>query len=906
MSATSGCIHKLFEQQVAERPQAVAVEWNSTAWTYLKLDSVSNQVANRLRRLGVARGSLVGACLSRSPHAIAAFLGILKASGAFVPLDAGFPVESIRYMIRDAQLRHFVVDSAGAQKLSGIPDGDRFFLNVEEESNESSEAPDVAGDPSDLAYIMYTSGSSGAPKGIMIEHRGIVRLVSKPNYVNLSPEETILQLAPLSFDASTFEIWGALANGAKVAIAPGEKPSLSDIAVCLDQCRVTTLWLTSGLLNAMVDEHPRAFRRVRQLLAGGDVLSPHHVRRAIEAMENGCVINGYGPTENTTFTCCHRVRTEDTLASSIPIGVPIGGTEVCLLNADLQPVPEGESGEIYIGGQGLARGYWNRPELTAEKFIENPFPGHRLERLYRSGDLGHYNSRGEIEFDGRLDLQVKVRGFRVELTEIEFVINGFAGIASAAAAAEQTVSGQKRLVCYFVRKAGAEVSAADLESFARNKLPSYSIPSEFIELERIPLSENGKVDRKLLSQYQAKQFSDDTSRSAQAFVAGARDSSRSAQAFVAVVRDSSIEAGGQLELELIGMVKQLLRVSEVSLDDDFFKLGGDSLLAAQLFSRIKSRFGKKLPLATMLEAKTVRRLARVIGDDSWVPPWSSLVPLKTAGARPPLFLVHPIGGNVLTYNGLAERLQADQPLYALQAAGLDGESPALSSLEEMASHYVRAIRTQAEEGPYYLGGFSAGGIVALEMAHQLEQAGDRVALLALFETIIDPPLRALLHHSQLVESYRRLARITEWNLSYLRRTGLTAFVQKKWRNLKMNASIAAFETLNRLSSRTGARWAVPSPLPTEEAFLYAISKYEPGTYSGYTVLFKTRDSDLYSADAALGWKAVATGNLEIHQVPGDHDTMLRSPQLELLVAQLTRVLDKAFSRTKSQIPTVLQ
>ncbi|MFZ0589175.1 MAG: AMP-binding protein [Bryobacteraceae bacterium] len=326
MSATSGCIHKLFEQQVTYRPEAIAIESNSTAWTYLKLESFSNQIANRLRRLGVARGSHVGACLSRSPSAVAAFLGILKAGGVFVPLDASFPIESIRFMVRDAQLKHFVVDSAGVEKLSRIPEVDRFFLNVEEINDTFSEAPDVPGAPSDLAYIMYTSGSSGAPKGIMIEHRGIVRLVSNPNYVNLSPEETILQLAPLSFDASTFEIWGALANGSRMVIVPGDKPSLSDIAKCLTQCIVTTLWLTSGLLNAMVDEHPHAFRRVRQLLAGGDVLSPHHVRRAIYAMENGCVINGYGPTENTTFTCCHRVRIEDTMASSIPIGVPINGT----------------------------------------------------------------------------------------------------------------------------------------------------------------------------------------------------------------------------------------------------------------------------------------------------------------------------------------------------------------------------------------------------------------------------------------------------------------------------------------------------------------------------------------------------------------------------------------------------
>jgi amino acid adenylation domain-containing protein len=872
-------VHELFEQQVAERPEAVAIESTSTAWTYLKLESCSNQIANRLRKLGVARGSLVGACVSRSPSAIAAFLGILKTGGAFVPIDADFPLESIRFMVRDTQLKHFVVDSAGADKLGGIPDDGRFFLHIDQIAGESCEAPDVPGSASDLAYVMYTSGSSGAPKGIMIEHRGIVRLVSQPNYASLSPDETILQLAPLSFDASTFEIWGALANGAKLVIAPGEKPSLSDIAACLRQSRVTTLWLTSGLLNAMVNEHPEVFRGVRQLLAGGDVLSPHHIRRAIEAIGSGCVINGYGPTENTTFTCCHRVRIEDTKTPSIPIGVPINGTKIYLLNGDLQPLPPGETGEICIGGEGLARGYWNRPDLTAEKFIDYQFSDGGSARLYRSGDLGHYNARGELEFDGRLDLQVKVRGFRIEPAEIEFIVNAFSGIASSAVVAKQSASGDKRLACYFVPKAGVQVSAVDLESFARERLPGYSIPSEFIELERIPLNENGKVDRKLLAQLESKP---------------------------PAPHANAPEASDQLELELIRMVKQLLRVPHVALDDDFFKLGGDSLLAAQFFSRIESRFGKKLPLATMLEARSIRRLAEVIRDNNWVAPWSSLVPLKASGARPPLFLVHPIGGNVLTYSDLADGLPADQPLYALQAAGLDGESPAASSLEEMASHYVRAIRTRQEHGPYYLGGFSAGGIVALEMARQLERAGDKIALLAVFETDIDPPVRALLRRNQFVESYQRLARIAQWNLNYLRRTGIRDFSQKKWRNSKMNMSITAFEALTRLKSRTGTRWAAPPRLSVEEAFLYAISKYEAGIFSGYTVLFKTHDFDSYCADPMLGWKAIATGDLEVRQVPGDHDTMLRSPQLESLIDQLTAVLDEARVKMASTVPAVLQ
>ena len=317
------------------------------------------------------------------------------------------------------------------KKFAPLLDGAHEFIHVDEFDSESSEFSSDASEAGDLAYVMYTSGSTGVPKGVMVEHRGIIRLVCGAGYMSIGPDDVFIQLAPLSFDASTLEIWAPLLNGAKLAVPPPEMNSLADIADLLSRYQVTSLWLTSGLFNAMVDEYPETLCNLKQLLAGGDVLSPSHVRRAMEVIGSGRVINGYGPTENTTFTCCHQIEPQDTSRASIPIGRPIRGTEVYILDDNMRQVSGQQVGEIHIGGEGLARGYWNRPDLTAEKFIQNPFSPDSSSRLYKSGDLGHYNAQGNIEFDGRVDLQVKIRGFRIELPGIEAVVNSIPGIASS-------------------------------------------------------------------------------------------------------------------------------------------------------------------------------------------------------------------------------------------------------------------------------------------------------------------------------------------------------------------------------------------------------------------------------------------------------------------------------------------
>jgi amino acid adenylation domain-containing protein len=582
------CVHSVFALRVAETPSATAIRTDSAVWSYQDLDTYSNRIANKLLAAGVAPGCLVGLMLRRKPQAIAAILGILKAGAAYVPLEVSYPVERLRFMLGDTALQVIVIDDEPLPALGPLIDDAHTFINIEQIDAEGSEAPNISVDPADLAYVMYTSGSSGEPKGVMIEHRSIVRLVSNQNYVSISPDDRFLQVASLSFDASTFEIWGSLLNGACLVMMPAHTPSLRQIAETLERHQITTLLLTTGLFSALVEEFQTSFRNLKQLLVGGDALSPSHIGRAMEVMRNGSVINGYGPTESTTFACCHRVRLEDTTAASIPIGVPVAGTEIYILNQDLRPVSGQETGEIYIAGANLARGYLNRPELNQEKFVTHAFSCDASARMYRSGDMGRYNVQGKIEFLGRLDSQVKIRGFRIEISEVEIAAGSFPGISAAAVVVLNRDSADRSLCCFFVPRSGQSASGAeDLEAYLREKLPPYMVPAQFISIDRLPLNTNGKVDRAALP-----------------------------------IPDFS-SSGGQEELApeteiqqaLISILSGLLGGRPVKLQDNFFRLGGHSLHAAQLIARVRSLFAVDLPLQAVLEASTVADLSQAIEDE---------------------------------------------------------------------------------------------------------------------------------------------------------------------------------------------------------------------------------------------------------------------------------------------------
>ena len=495
------CIPELFEEQVKKHPQAVALVLEDNKLTYGELNIRANQLAHRLSRLGVGPDVPVGVCLERSFNLIIALLGILKAGGAYLPLDPASPRARLSAMMNDAKTpivltRRPFLDMLPETHGQGVRliciDDEREEITLESMDNP------ISGATADkLAYICYTSGSTGIPKGVAVTQRAVVRLLKNTDYATFSSDDVFLQFAPIAFDASTFEIWGCLLNGARLVIMPAPRHRSKSLLDVIQHNRISTLWLTSGLFHQMVDAHCECLEPVRQLITGGDVLSPGHVHRMREQHPQCALINAYGPTENTTFTTCYPVPPAESIQSPIspiPIGRPIANTEVYVLDDQLQPVPIGVPGELYIGGEGLARGYLNQPALTAERFIPHPFRSGA--RLYRTGDWVRYLPDANLEFIGRRDQQVKVRGFRVELGEVEAALRGYPDIREAVATVREDTPGDKRLVAYVVTDKPPPVS--EWRHFLQARLPDYMVPSAFVALAALPLTANGKVDRSAL------------------------------------------------------------------------------------------------------------------------------------------------------------------------------------------------------------------------------------------------------------------------------------------------------------------------------------------------------------------------------------------------------------------------
>ncbi|MEH2157011.1 non-ribosomal peptide synthetase, partial [Nostoc sp.] len=595
------CIHQLFEEQVELTPDDVAVVYENQYFTYRELNCRANQLAHYLKSLGVKADVLVGICVERSLEMVVGLLGILKAGGAYVPLNPEYPIERLTFILEDTHLSVILTQEKLVNKL-----GDRLQrgfaerkvsvicldLNWDIINQQTQQNPTTSIKAQDLAYVMYTSGSTGQPKGVSIVHQGVVRLVKENGYASFSAQEVFLQFAPITFDAATFEIWGCLLNSGRLIIFPPNTPSINELGQVIEQYQVTTLWLTAGLFHLMVDENIDALKPLHQLLAGGDILSVPHVQKFLQTVENCQLINGYGPTENTTFTCCYQIPTSLSPDVSVPIGRPIANTQVYILDKYLQPLPIGVPGELYISGTGLARGYFNRPELTQEKFIPNPFEKARGSKLYKTGDLARYLADGNIEYLGRIDNQVKIRGFRIELGEIEAVLSQYANVQASCVIAREDIPGDKYIVAYIVpqkeqtctERSRSTPSVSELHSFLKSKLPEYMLPSAFVILDALPLTPNGKLDRCALP----------------------------APDLQSQLSDKYVAPRNPIE-EILSLIwAQVLRVEQIGIHDNFFELGGHSLLATQLVSRIRTNLKVELSLRSLFAAPTIAQLAPII------------------------------------------------------------------------------------------------------------------------------------------------------------------------------------------------------------------------------------------------------------------------------------------------------
>ncbi|WP_338893382.1 amino acid adenylation domain-containing protein [Mycetohabitans endofungorum] len=829
------CVHQLFEAQVERTPEAPALVFEAQTLSYAQLNAQANRLAHQLIEWGVRPETRVAICVQRSAALVVGLLAILKAGGAYVPLDPHYPNERLTHILADAAPNIVLADAVGQTALGEAALAECTVLDPATLPALPDTNPSVAGlTARHLAYVIYTSGSTGTPKGVMVPHHAIARLVINNGYVDISAGDRVAFAANPAFDASTFEVWAPLLNGATVVVIDHDTVLMpAAFAHTLREQRISILWLTVGLFNQMVTQVDTAFSQLKALIVGGDVLDARWVAQVMRESPPEQLINGYGPTESTTFATTYKITSVPETNASIPIGRPIANTRVYLLDAHGQPVPLGAVGELYIGGAGVARGYLNRPELTAERFVPDPFSDEAGARLYKTGDLARYRPDGNLEFVGRNDEQVKIRGFRIEPGEIAACLTAHPQVRDTVVVT--TGEGQdKRLVAYVVAEPN-EALVGTLRAHVSAALPEYMVPSAFVRLDAWPLTPNGKLDRRALP------APDDEALAYQAYEA----------------------PQGELEATLAAIWAELLSVERVGRHDSFFALGGHSLLAMRLISRVRTALGVDLAIRTLFEAPTLAGLARhlVQHDGMQGDSFSVLLPLKPTGSRPALFCIHPGLGLSWSYMGLSSYLHPDQPLYGLQARGFDGTSPLASTLDEMVSDYLEQMRRVQPKGPYCLLGWSLGGNVAHSMAVRLEHQGGKVALLALLDS---SPFAGKAFEEQGNQFDQAMVR-----------------------------EVLAAHYGNELVSAMDER-LLENTEEIAKNNVRIVRDYSPSQYGGDALLFRATVAEAgYEPLVTLDeWKPYVLGEIEVHDVHCSHGEMLKPEPTAAIASILACKLDK--------------
>lgn len=890
------CFHQLFEAQVERTPDATAVVLVRAdlpaSLTYRELDIRANQLAHHLRELGVGgplgTETIVGVYAERSLEAVVALLGIWKAGGAYLPLDPAYSRDRLAFMVTDAQSAVIVTQPqlmAGMHALAGnahLVSLDSSWQSIAAYPAHNPACPVTAGN---LAYVIYTSGSTGQPKGALIEHRGLSNLaLAQSRAFGVRPTSRVLQVASLNFDASLSEMVMALCCGATLYLAPQSAllpgPPLAQL---LEQEAITHVTLTPTTLAVMP---PVALPRLHTLIVAGEACAADLVKRWATGRR---LFNAYGPTETTVCATIMECTGTSyaTGEQAPPIGRPMENVQTYILDRQRQPVPIGVPGELHVGGVGVARGYLNRSALTAEKFIDfglrlsdcrvEATGGHQnansklqVARLYKTGDLARYLPDGNIEFLGRIDQQVKVRGYRIELGEIEERLKTHPGVQDTVVVA-QGEGAAKRLVVYWVANPAQPTTTEELRRALAATLPEYMLPSLWVPLDQLPLTPNGKVDRRALTAPPLPQAGE------------------------GAVKENFIAPRDAVEQRLATLWAEVLQLPNVSVCADFFQLGGHSLLAVGLLSRIEQHFGQRVPLTTFLQSATVEQIATVLrqkeqSDTARRSPLVAMQPLSSRTTRCALFCIHPVGGNVLCYRDLTRYLGPEHPVYGLQARGLQhGEAP-LADIVEMARHYRLAIQTVQPHGPYYLAGWSMGGLIAFEMAQQWIGMGEAIALLALIESHIgrDEQTRA-----SLMEEAQDEERLLTYFCEDLERvTGKPPRLYEAVQHLPLQERLSRIwqeamgsnDGHDELDLQQAQRcWRV------FQANVQAMARYTPRPYPQPLVLFR---GDADRADDGLGWRPLAPEGFETHWIQGDHYTILQAPQVQVLAEQLSAYLSK--------------
>lgn len=849
------CIHEIFEAQVAKTPDAPALSFQGQIYSYQELNRRANQLARYLQVAGVGPEMQVGVCLERSPQLLVALLAVLKVGAAYLPLDHTYPSGRVAYMMDDAQISVVIVQNKTCSALASSTSYKVINLDTDSVSIEQEEEDAVSSVvcAQNKAYIIYTSGSTGRPKGVVIEHRSTVALLRWAwETFPARSLNGVLASTSICFDLSVFELFLPLSRGGCVILVENIFQLLSST----DTQAITLINTVPSAMKELVKAGciPPTTDCIN---LAGEALSPALVQQIYASGFGGPVLNLYGPTEDTTYSTCARLSSANT--DHIPIGKPIMNTRVYILDRWLQPVPIGIAGELYIAGQGLARGYEQRPCLTAERFLPDPFSKELGARMYKTGDLAKYMLDGNISYLGRTDHQVKVRGFRIELEEIEHVLRKHPQVLEAVVLARADASGEKQLVAYVV--AGYPLpSRQELRSFLQQFLPAYMLSGAVLFLDALPLTANGKLDRRQLP---------------------APEHVRAESA------GEPVAARDIWERLLVEIWEEVLNVRPVGVTENFFELGGNSLQAVTVMIRIQQQIGKSVSLVALLQQGTIEHLATHLREQqSLSTEWSPLVRLQPKGKRLPLFIVHALSGMTVSFVSLARSLGDDQPVYGLQSRGLEGNFEPLTRIEDMAACYIEAIQAIQPTGPYFLSGASMGGFIAFEMARQLQRAGHAVAFLALFDTgsYLDPCPQPFDEAGCWYWGYNDFVPLS---LDYLR--SLTADEQVEYVLLRLRAD-PQLSHANFNKGSTLRRIWLPNAkqiLRVENRNIYALHRYQLQPYEGRITLLRAQERTTSLVEEPdLGWGRFARGGVEIISVPGSHTTMLRSPHFAALAQHL--------------------
>jgi amino acid adenylation domain-containing protein len=859
-------LHTMMERQAQRTPELMAVECEGQSLTYRELDRLSNQLSHRLRALSVGPEILVGVCLERSLALVVSLLGILKAGAAYVPMDPEYPAERLAFMLEDAEAPVLITTRALAARVAT---GTTKVVLIDEEwdrlRTEPATKPDEHATPDNLAYMIYTSGSTGRPKGALNTHRAICnRLLWMRDLFSIGPGTVILQKTPVSFDVSVPELFLPFATGARMVLAkPGGHRDPAYLIDLVARRSVTMMHFVPSMLRVFLDQPDvERCRTLTHVMCSGEALPADLCAAFLKRLSCG-FYNLYGPTETAvevTFWDCRQPSHTPT----VPIGRPIANTQMYVLDAHLQPTPIGVPGELYIGGVQVGRGYHKRAELTAQRFIPDPFTG-GTGRLYKTGDRCRWLSDGTIDFLGRLDRQVKVRGFRIEPGEIEDALRT-SGLVRDAVVEVRTDVEIPRLAAYVVPAAGTNPTPGDLREYVKQRLPDYMVPSEFAFLAELPLMANGKIDRASLPRLTAGD----------------------------APRPEDVTFANEVEAELARIWTEVLGVPTVKPTDDFFLLGGHSLLAIKLFSRMRETMGVELPFGLLLRHPTIAELAKAVeGYRAQAVTQPSVVALRESGTRPPLFLVHGVGAEIWSYMALTRHLGEDQPVYGLQPVALPDESTV--TVGQLAARYVEEIKSVAPDGPFFLAGHCSGAATALEMARLLSAQGDRVALVAIvdywvFDTSERRPLRRLVDF---------LENLPPWIAEDLAKVGPATILGR------IRSKLRLFSARLRLKFGGGkgpdirdrlGMWRFPEyQTRSLERYFDAFAAHRPQPYDGDVLVVRAKARALFAPRQSddMGWSRVINGKVTVREIHGSHETIMSEPLVKGLALVLRDAIDGA-------------